>query len=245
MPVAVVDNCRSAESREMVRMAGATQAIEISGYAANLQEARRLYNEHKVVAVMTIPSDYSAKLHRGEAADVQFYCNMGLLLRYRAFLSALTDLQIALGSQIRLEKVEAAGLLGQSTGISDSSIRSEAIMLGDPTSGFASFIIPGILILIMQQSMVLGVTMLAGGASERRRRNGGRDPLEVDAPPAARIVGKVLCYVVLYIPMVLFMLQIVPNIFSLPHLGNPWHYMLFVTPLLVASALFGLYLACL
>lgn len=243
MPVAVVDNCRSAESREMVRMAGAAQSIRIAGYAANLQEARRLFNEHKVVAVMAIPADYSDKLHRGESADVEFYCNMGLLLRYRAFLSSLTDLQIALGSKIRLQKVEAAGLLGGAVGANSSSIKSEAIMLGDPTSGFASFIIPGILILIMQQSMVLGVTMLAGGAAERRRRNGGRDPLAVDAPPAACIVGKVLCYVVLYIPMVLFMLQIVPNIFSLPHLGNPWHYMLFVTPLLVASALFGLTLA--
>ena len=39
MPVAVVDRCRTAESREFVRHADATQAMKICGYAADMAEA--------------------------------------------------------------------------------------------------------------------------------------------------------------------------------------------------------------
>lgn len=240
MPVVVVDNCRSADSRDFTRKLGATQPVLIKGYAANLNEARECFNEHEAFAVVSIPSDFSDNLRRGEQATVEFYCNMGLLLRYRAFLEALTDLQITLGQQIRLEKVEAAGLLGEATGASGAPFDSNAVMLGDPTSGFASFVIPGILVLILQQSVILGVTMLAGGSRERRRRNGGIDPLEIAASPGAQILGKAMCYTVIYVPLILYMLQIVPQMFSLPHLGNPWHYLIFITPMLFASVMLGM-----
>ena len=41
LPVAVVDNCRSAESRRLVRMIGATPELEIYDYVPDMQEARR------------------------------------------------------------------------------------------------------------------------------------------------------------------------------------------------------------
>ena len=45
IPVAVVDNCRSTNSRQFVRMADATEAIHIVGYAASISEAREWKNE--------------------------------------------------------------------------------------------------------------------------------------------------------------------------------------------------------
>ena len=63
-----------------------------------------------------------------------------------------------------------------SSAVPMAKINSDARMLGDPTQGFASFVIPGILVLILQQSMVLGVVMLGATSAERRRRNGGTRP---------------------------------------------------------------------
>ena len=94
MPVAVVDNCRTASSREFVRHADATQAMKIYGYAANLQEAREWMNEKKVYAVIEIPADYARKVGRGDQGNINFYSEMSLLLRYRTFLSSFTDVLI-------------------------------------------------------------------------------------------------------------------------------------------------------
>ena len=245
MPVAVVDNCRSAESRQLVRMADGTQAIDVAGYAADMQEARRWMNEHKVVAVMEIPENYSDKQNSGSQATVQFYCDMSLLLRYRTFLMTLTQLQLAAGAQIQAATIDKAGLLGQTVvgGDNASPLNTQAIMLGDPTQGFASFVIPGILVLIIQQSLILGVTMLAAGGRSRRRRNLGIDPLAIPASPGATIVGKLMCYLMIYIPMLIYTLHFVPLMFSLPHIGHLGDYILFMLPMLVASVFMGMSLA--
>lgn len=239
IPVVVVDNSRTPQSRHLSRMIDATEAMKVYDYAANIPEARRILNEHKAFGILEIPSDYATKLGRGEQAVATFYSEMSLLLRYRAFVSALTDVQMALGSQIQQQDLDRIGLPAQA--VQGAAISSESIMLGDPTQGFASFIIPGILVLILQQSMVLGVTMLAGGSAERRRRNGGIDPLAIPgASPLTTVIGRTLCYITIYLPLCIYVLHIVPLIFHLPHIGNLGSYLLFILPMLIASAMMAI-----
>lgn len=233
IPVVVVDHSRTASSRELTRMIDATPAIEVYRYAPSLDEARKIQNSHEAYGILEIPADYDKKIGRGEQSVVTFYAEMSLLLRYRSFISALTDVQMALGTEIRQQEINAIGLPAQ--GMSGAPVNSEAVMLGDPTQGFASFIIPGILVLIIQQSLMLGVSMLAAGSSERRRRNNGTDPLAIPAGPATTLLGKLLCYVVIYLPVCIYVLHIVPAIFSLPATGNFLEYLMLIFPLLVAS----------
>lgn len=238
LPVAVVDDCRTAQSRELVRMADATEVMNIMGYPADMGEARRLMNEKECYGILYIPEDYSRRIGRGEQGVIAFYSEMSLLLRYRAFVSALTDLQLQTGAQVRQELLNSLG--ASQSGQSSSPVASEAYFIGDPTQGFASFIIPGIVVLILQQSMLLGVTMLAGNSAERRRRYGGIDPLEANASISAGMIGRMLCYLVAYIPMTIYVLHFVPMMFNLPHIGDAADYLLFIVPLLVASAFMGM-----
>lgn len=234
IPIVVVDGSRSTESRKLTRMIDATDAIQVYGYAPSLNEARKIMNEHDAFGILEIPDDYDKKIGRGEQAVVTFYSDMSLLLRYRAFIGALTDVQLAAGAEIRQSEISAVGLPAQSLG--GVPVKSEAVMLGDTTQGFASFVIPGILVLILQQSLILGVTMLAAGSSERRRRNGGFDPMAVNAGPVTTVLGKSLCYLCIYIPVCIYALHFVPVMFSLPHIGRLSDYLIFIMPMLLASS---------
>ena len=232
IPIVVVDQSRTPESRRLARMVDATEGMEVYDYAPSLNEAREIQNNHEAFGILLIPDDYAKKLGRGEQAVVTFYSDMGLLLRYRTFVSNLTSVQLAAGAEIQQADIADLGLVGQKFG--GAPVESEAIMLGDPTQGFASFIIPGILVLIIQQSLVLGVSMLAAGSSERRRRNGGMDPLAIPADPLTSVLGKTLCYVTLYAPVCIYVLDLVPAMFSLPHIGDLSDYLMFILPMLFA-----------
>lgn len=87
--------------------------------------------------------------------------------------------------------------------------------------------------------MLLGICMLGGTANERRRRNGGRDPLAPSAPVSARVWGRALAYTIFYFPMTIYILRIIPEIFNLPHYGNPVDYLLFILPMLLGTAFLG------
>lgn len=240
LPVAVVDESMTVASRDFIRKASASPSIEIYARCPNMADAKELMAEGKVFGIMQIPGDYAKKLGNGEQAHVEFYAEMSLLLRYRTFVAALTDLQIEMISAVTGEKLQMAGLQSLA-GDASAPIKSESNFLGDTEQGFASFVIPGIVILILQQSMILGITLLGGTSRERRRRNGGIDPEEVQGVSASATVwGKALCYTVFYFPMTIYILRFIPEMFNLPHYGNPADYYLFIFPLLLASAFLGL-----
>lgn len=237
--VVVVDNCRTASSRHLVRTLDATEPIGIRGYAANMSEARDAMNRKDCYGILEIPADYDNKLGNGEQATVTFYTDMSLLLRFRQFTTALTDVQLATATNVATRKLDDAGLVGQNLKPMTQPVGTDQMFVGDPTQGFASFIMPGILVLILQQSIVLGASMLAGNSAERRRRNRGYDPLWVNVNPMAATLGKALCLVCIYLPLLIYTLHVVPWMFKLPHYGNMFDELLLMVPFLLASSMFG------
>lgn len=240
VPVAIVDNSRTADSREFSRMLDATQNVEVKGYAANMEEAKRWMKERKVYGILEIPEDYARRIGRNEQAVMQIYCDVSLLLRYREILFAITDLSLQLGSDIRAELLDptpATAVL--SSAGENATIGTQSFFLGDVSQGFASFIMMGIVVFILQQSMVLGVMMLGGGSYERRQRNHGIDPLEVPGPMSASILGRAFCYLTLYAPLVIYILHYVPLMFKLPHVGDPLDFLALMLPMMLAATFMG------
>jgi ABC-2 type transport system permease protein len=260
MPVAVVDNSRTALSREFIRHADATQAIKICGYAANMQEAKQWMAERKCYAIFEIPADYAEKIGRAQQPQVQFYIEMSLLLRYRTFTSSIAELQMATCAELREMSLADLGI--PSSG-SSSAIESYGFAMGDTQQGFASFVIPGIVVLILQQSMILGIMMLGGTRNENRRRllNGGNAALlngELgnakakakaakinydlsfsNLSPSANIFGRALCYTLIFLPLTIYILHFVPHFFSYPQEGNLLEELMFIFPMLLATAMLG------
>lgn len=62
VPMAVVDECRSTQSRELVRIMDASENTQLAGYAADMQEARRMVAEKKAYGILLIDSHFSKTL---------------------------------------------------------------------------------------------------------------------------------------------------------------------------------------
>ena len=86
VPVAVVDMSHSAESRKYIRMFDASADTRVAYYCNNLAEARDLMGRQEVNGVLYFPGDFGLKLNRGEQTSVGVYCDMSLMLTYKAIL---------------------------------------------------------------------------------------------------------------------------------------------------------------
>lgn len=239
IPMAIVDNCRSSESRELVRMIDATQYIDVAGYASDMSEAKEWMKERKVYSILEIPSDYSRKLGRMEQAVLPLYCDMSLMIRYRNILFAMTDVTLQLDGDVRTHTIEESPIALPASSIGGTPVDTQAFIVGDPAQGFASFIMIGLVVLILQQSLILGVLMLGGGSNERRRRNNGIDPEEIEGPMSASVLGRALSYTTIYAPVTVYMFHYVPLMFSLPAIGDPLDYLLFIVPMIFATTFLG------
>jgi len=159
----VVDNDRTPLSRELVRNLNACDEVWVRGYAANLGEARHAMDSHKCYAILEIPEGFERKVGRTETADAAMYCDMSLLLRYRGFLVAATDVMQEMGSELLTKDLNRIAPLAETIATGDL-LPIDNISMGNIRNGFDSFIMPGVLILILHQCIVLAMRHVRGGA---------------------------------------------------------------------------------
>ena len=233
MKVVVVDHDRSHLTREFVRQLDATAEVCVIDYVSNLQDARRLMNEHECYGIVYFPAHFTRNALGGAQGHVSLYADMGVLMRYKQMLTAMTNVQQHVCSQIQGAKI------GVVSGEGGSVIENEHVPLGNVAMGIASAVLPCILLLVLQQSMILGICTLHGGRCDRRARNRGIDPMRIDAGVGATIIGRALCHVLIYILPAIYVLHFVPIFFDFPQNGNVLHIVALILPFLLASSLFG------
>lgn len=237
VPLVIVDHDRTPSSREIVRMMDATQEAEVIGYAADLPEARRAMAQQDAFAILEIPEGFERSIGRTEQAQAVMYCDMTLLLRYRGFLVAATNVMQTMGNEITIERIDE--IAPMATTISTGDLMPiDNISLGNIENGFDSFIMPGVLMLILQQAIVLAIGM-AGGAKRERPDLIGYNPVNTAKSVWLTMFGQMACYLTILAVPILFLVHYVPLIFSFPMAGNNLEILAFIVPLTLASCGLG------
>jgi ABC-2 type transport system permease protein len=234
----VVDKSNSDKSRKFIRLCDATRDVKIVGKCANMEEAKQLLKEKKAYGIMLIPSDFNKNIVRGEKAYISLYSDMSSLLYYKAFLLTLTEVSLDMGQEIQIENMTGTTVRQEEIAISPMTYHN--VTFFNPKSGFASFLIPAVLILVIQQTLLLGITIL-GGAARDRNTSHNLVPRQRHYRGTFRVIfGKALCYMMIYSLMSVYLLWIVPNIFRLPQEGDGLAILLFILPYLLACIFFAM-----
>ncbi len=238
VPVAVVDADRSATSRDYLRRTDATADIRIAAYCANMEEARELLKHREVYGIIYIPSDFTSRLSRGEQSYVSLFSDMSGMLYYKAVLTSNTNVSLDMNARIKVAR--AGNTTQEQDKVTEHPIAYEEVSLYNPQNGFAAFLIPAVLMLILQQTLLLGVGISAGTA---REHNAFRNLLPVSRHYTGllRIVlGKSWAYLLVYIPISVYVLGVVPRLFRLNQIGAPHDIALFALPYLLACIFFAM-----
>lgn len=234
----VVDHDRTPLSRELVRNLDATQEIKVIGYAANLTEGKEAMHSHDCFGILEIPEGFAKKVGRNESSPAVLYSDMSLLLRYRGFLVASTNVAQAMGGEIMTESINLIAPLAETIAVGDP-LEVQNIPMGNLESGFDSFIMPGVLVLILQQCLVLAVGM-SGGAKRERMREGLMLLPKSTKDIVTGMLGEGAAYLTVIILPAIYLLHYVPLMFSFPMAGNPFEIMIFILPMILASIALGL-----
>lgn len=238
VPVAVIDHSQSSLSREFLRMWEASPNLKVVAHCNDLEEAKVLMYQKDIYGILEIPGDFSKDINRGDQAHVALFCDMGALLNYKALLQATSDVSILMGKQIQVENLPYASRIQQE--LAASPVEITEVKMYNPQSGFASFIIPAVLILVIQQSLLLGVGTIAGTARDRslygRMIPGNRHYRRA----WCIVVGKACLYMCIYFLMAYWVFFVVPRIFNLTQIGSRGELMLFLFPFLLACVCFSI-----
>ena len=242
VPVVVVDQSHSSLSREFIRECDASPDVKVSYYAADMDEAKMLVSRQIVKGIYFIPSDFDLNVQRHQEAVVSVYCDMSLMLAYKAIFQTAqavssrmgTEIQTKLGGHFTLREEEIAA----------KPLDFEEVPIFNPAGGYGSFILPAVLILILQQTLVLGIGLSAGTARENNRY-GDLIPINRHYQGMMRVItGKAMAYFMIYAVMGAYLTMVVPRLFGFIHLAR-WDDLLgIMLPYLLACIFFGMMVSC-
>jgi len=238
VPTVVVDNSRSSLSREYLRKVDASPETSIVAHCADMEEAKLMLKDRKAYGIIYIPAHFSDDIARGKQAQVSIFCDMSGLLYYKALLTANTNVSLAMNADIKMKR--AGNTTARQDEITAYPIEYEDVAIFNPTNGFAAFLIPAVLILIIQQTLLLGIGLSAGTAREQNRFK-DLVPINRHYNGTLRIVmGKGLSYFMVYSLVAVYILCVVPRLFSLNQIAIPGVLTLFALPYLAACIFFAM-----
>lgn len=237
VPVVAVDDCRSTTSREFLRKCDATPDLKIVSYCADMEEARNVIHNHKAYGIIQVPRELDKTLADGHQATINLYCDMSGLLYYKAMLSGCTMVSLDMNRDIQM--VRLGGMSDHEKEVMTMPIENEYVTMFNPANGFQAFLIPAVLILVLQQTLVLGVAMMAGTEHERRRKGDLILGHEYDNPISV-LGGKGLAYLLVYGFTATYVLCFVPWFFHMPQLWQLPTLVAFIIPFLLASIFFAI-----
>lgn len=239
-PVAVVDLSHSALSREYIRWLDAAPQTSVYAQTPNILEARKWMKQGEVAGILYLPADFEARVGRGETSVFTLYASTYAFLNFKGLQEASSRVMLAVNDAHRLAGTVFLPPQGLLAVASSAPVSVSGTALYNYTEGYGSYLIPAVLIIIIFQTMLMVISMLTGEEAEERRKgifimNAG------SLKNALRIVAaRTFVYVMLYVVFSLFLLGLLPHIFSIPNIGNGLDIITMMIPFLLATSFFAL-----
>ena len=241
--VAVVDLDNSSTSRELIRKIDATEQIHVSVMPSNLAQATELFYRGEVYSIIVIPNNFSKDIVKGTQAFVALYADASYMLIYKQVLQGAVSASMALGTKVKVNRFVMQGTNTKTAMNNASPVDFVSEALYNPVSGYGSYAMPPLILLIIQQSLLMGIGMLGGSERERGVNSYIGILSKLKGSTVRLIFGKALAYLTVYIPVVLYLLLLVVRGFNFPHFGNFMGILFFLLPFLLSSIFLGMLLS--
>lgn len=243
VPVCVVDQSHSQLSRKFIRMCDASADVRVACYAQDMDEAKSLVSRQLVKGIFLIPADFESRVLRMEQGIIGAYCDMSLMLTYKAIFQTAQLVSMELGQQIKAQR--GGKFTSRDEAIAVQPLDYADVPLFNPQGGYGSFVLPAVLILILQQTLVLGIGLSAGTA---RDENPYRNLIPVGDSRYNNtlpiVLGKAMCYVMIFAVMTVWLTAAVPRMFHFPQLATWQTLLTIMVPYVLACVFFGMVVSC-
>jgi len=216
-PVLVVDRDHSPLSRTFTRWLDATEGVAVAGRTENLEAAQAAVRAGTAGGVVLIPEDFERHVLRKEPATLTTYADGSYLLVRSTVAGSVNAVANTLGVTITRRRPP----LGLSTW-----------PLFNPLGGYATFVVPAVFILVLQQTMLIGM----GTLRVIERHNPPSDP----EPVWATLGGIATVITGLYLLQAAFMFLVSFRLYGLPFRADLGTAALFLIPFITSSTLLGL-----
>ncbi len=241
VPIAVVDLDDTTSSRELVRRIDASSDVAVAATLPDQVSAERAVQGRQLYGILVIPQYFERDLLHGRQSPVALYGDASYFLIYQRVAGAVVAVARTMGAEIETARLIAANIDPVLAAAAPDPMPLTAVALFNPQGGYATYILPAAFVLILQQTLLIGVGLLGTIGNDAAARN----PAASAAGPLARVGGRLLAYLVIEAIVLPFYLIVLPYLYGIPRLGGLLTIFAFCLPFVLAVAALGMVIATL
>jgi len=228
IPIAVVDNDLSELSRGIVQTLDASGAVKVAIRAETLADARAALDRGEAFAVVGIPPGTQRDVLKGTTAHIPIYADATYLFIFRTMANGIAVAINTLSSELAAGGARTDGSLVKATLAAASPAEILLQPIFNPVGGYASYIVPAAFVLILQQMLLIGASMLtvvalaqgAGGAF-------------------AGVLGRGVAHLTIYLPALALYFIVLPRFYGFSALGHPLQLFALASVFVLATSFMG------
>lgn len=220
VPIGVIDQSKTATSRQLIDTFDAGPNLYVAYAPEGMEEAKRLFFDREIYGVVYIPADYEQKLLGGQQAVVSLYVDASYFLMYRQVFQELVAGIGSTGAMVEFQRLIAKGANIPQAIATTQPVIYQSHNLFNPYLGYGSFVMPAIIMVIIQQTMLIGIGMIGGTWREfglyRKLIPAGRRRMSTFPV----VAGKAFVYASVYAVTLFYVLGLHYHLFHFPVNGS-------------------------
>ena len=210
-PISIVDMDNSSLSREFIRNLDATDSIKVVATQTNHIEAEQEFYKDNIKGFINIPKDFEKNIKQGKQTNLSLYVDSSYMIIYKAIYSKTIETALEMGAKIEIAKMIKQGIPKQKAIAIKQPFEYIQIPLYNIAGGYATYAYPMILILIMHQTLLLGLSIRLATQNEKN------EPYcENQKEIPFTIFARTSFYIILYLLYSLIFFLIYPALINYP-----------------------------
>ena len=241
----IVDLDRTTTSHQLIKMLEGAEQIEIDHVAVSLDEAKDDFYKGHSGGIVVIPQHFEKDILNGKQTNVSVFADGSYFLIYRQLVAGSVKTVGTFSAGIEIKKLMMEGKTYDQAIQQRDPLSADIHFWFNPSSGYGSFVMPGIIIIILQQTLLIGIGMLGGTAKEKNRdsflvpvalKKGGVFPI---------LFGKTLSYLTIYAVNCVITMIWIHSWFNYPNQGSYFTVLMLTLPFLLSVIFMGITLSVL
>jgi ABC-2 type transport system permease protein len=228
IPIVVVDNDLSELSRNIVQTLDASGAVKVAARADTLADARALLDRGDAFAVVGIPPQTEHDVLKGTTVHLPIYADATYFFLFRTLSSGIAVAINTLSAELAGGGARTDGSLVKAALAASSPADVLLQPIFNPVGGYASYVVPAAFVLILQQTLLIGASLLtiialAEGAS------GG----------FTSVLGRGVAHLTIYLPALALYFIVLPRFYGFSTLGQPLQLFALASVFVLATSFMG------
>ena len=171
VPVAVVDLDHTAMSRDLIRMASAAQQIEVKSIYSEMNEAEAAMAREEIYGFMVIPENMEKNIRAKEQVTMNIFTHGAYVMLHGAIGTAFSTCALTVGATNKVKQIALGKKVPSAKAIAMRDPIPLSIQTMFNSSGsYSNYVVPSVLVVILQQSLIIGICVLGGSRAHRRFR---------------------------------------------------------------------------